>query len=88
MTKCSTKRYIRNIEERTGLKLEALPKNADYEIGKIYYSGYWSQWFIVLEYKKLSDSYMKSEVKCIWQDGSITHHCTPLNLSLDDYLVM
>lgn len=88
MTERLVEIYKRNIEKRTGLKLEILPANPNYEVGKTYYSGYWCEWFKVLEYKELPDSWMRWTVKCLWEDGRITIHCTPLNLSKDDYLVI
>ncbi len=80
--------YKSNIEKRTGLKLQTIPQNSNYEIGKTYYSGYWNETFQVLEYKELPSSWMRFSVKCKWQDGKITNHCTPLNLSKDDFLVI
>ena len=60
------------IEERTGLELKEATK---YEVGKTYYIGYWNTTCKVLE--------INEEYKCLWADGRITTHMTPLDPDKD-----
>jgi hypothetical protein len=47
--------YKKNIERRTGLKLDFVNNEDNYIIGKKYFCGYWQEIFEVLDYKKVKD---------------------------------
>jgi hypothetical protein len=68
------------LEQRTGLKLQQLPKkNGKYgghEVGKTYYCGYWQQTYTVVEANE--GGCFGWSVLCKWQDGHTTSHSTSL----------
>jgi len=78
---------INVVAQRTGLKLQKLPKNAKHEQGKTYYNGYWQQTYTVTEYTENTGNWMSWSATCEWQDGHITTHCTSLD-PMRDYLVL
>jgi len=75
--------YKSNMERMYNLKLSELPSNALYEVGKIYFCGYWKKTFKVLE--SLNTVYGQL-VKCQWSDGEINAHSTAL--TENDFLVI
>ena len=56
-----------------------------HEIGKTYYIGYWNTTYKVLDI--LPDDIFGEQYKCLWADGRITTHSTPLDMK-KDYKVM
>ena len=58
-----------------------LNKNADYEVGKTYWCGYWQKWYKVLEVKDNPRSY--NGIKIEWEDGKIAEHGTSLDTRRD-----
>lgn len=71
----------------SNIQVKELPKNALYEKGKIYWCGYWQQWYkvihVVYDYSHNNCPLLKS-VTVEWQDGSTGRHRTRLD-SLRDY---
>jgi hypothetical protein len=52
------------------------PQYGGYELGKTYFSNYWRKKFTVIQlHDKLG--WMDWAVTVLWEDGSITTHCTP-----------
>ena len=86
MTKQAIQTYKNNLEKWHNLKLEILPKNSTYEIGKTYFSGYWRESYKVINYEHLPENWMGYKVTTLWQDGRTTSHCT--DLKEDDFLVI
>jgi len=71
------------IENRTGLKLRELPKGTKYEVGKVYYCGYWQQTYTVLALVENTGDWRGWSVTCKWQDGHINSHSTSLQHGKD-----
>ena len=71
------------IENRTGLKLKELNKNAKHEMGKTYYNGYWCDTYTVIDYTENTNDWMLWRATCEWSDGHITTHCTSLDYRYD-----
>lgn len=69
------------IEQRTGLKLQQLPRKngkfGGHEVGKTYYCGYWRQTYEVIEVKETND-WRHWTALCKWQDGETNEHSTSL----------
>lgn len=53
-----------------------LKRNANYEVGKIYWCSYWSKWYKVLAVNG-------RDVTIKWQDGKIATHSTALDTQRD-----
>lgn len=73
------KKIIKRLEERLGKKVRPVKRGEQYQVGKTYYNGYWGQTFTVLDIT--SDNWEK--YVCLWADGEITKHCTPLDPERD-----
>ena len=74
-------------EKQYNLKLEILPENPEYELGKTYFCGYWNQSFKVIDFTPKTNDWRGWSVTVHWQDGQITNHCTSLDRD-NDFLVV
>ena len=52
-----------------------------HEIGKTYYIGYWNTTYKVLDI--LPDKVFGEAYKCLWANGRVTTHSTPLDPTKD-----
>jgi hypothetical protein len=79
-----TERMKELTEKRTGLKLEFLKDDTQYEEGKKYYCGYWGSTYEVLKlYTKDELNYGGWAVTVRWADGHETTHFTNLDTNRD-----
>lgn len=72
-----------------GFTPKPLTKNSLYEVGKIYWCGYWGRYYKVLavEYDHAYKFPVLKFVTVEWEDGHIGTHCTRLDPYRDYKLI-
>lgn len=54
-----------------------------YELGKVYWNGYWQQFHKIIALDNNTGDWRGWNVVSLWQDGHITEHCTAIDESRD-----